>query len=129
MSESVTMATIIQLFGLVTALTGLLIVLQPASVFERLRLYAEHPATQVLAVVVRLMLGALLITTAEQSLYPRVMLGLGWLAIAAAVVLAAIGRSRFVRLIDWALRLGATYGRLSGMFAIAFGVFLVYAYT
>ena len=52
---------------------------------------------------------------------------LGWLALAAALLFAAMGRSRFDDLISWALALSLRLGRLSGLFALLFGGFIVYA--
>ena len=56
---------------------------------------------------------------------------LGWLLVIAAAVLALIGRNRFMRLMTWAEKFAVRLphlGRIGGVFAALFGVFLVYAY-
>ena len=79
------------------------------------------------AVVVRLVLGAALIIVAPASQFPVVFRVLGWIAIAAAVVLAVMGRERIRRLIvSWIGRLSAPIVRLWLLFGMAFGGFLVY---
>jgi len=54
---------------------------------------------------------------------------LGWLSIIAALTFAVIGRRNFTRLMSWALSLSIPFGRFGGVFAAAFGVFLIYAFV
>jgi hypothetical protein len=116
-------------FGLAIALAGVVLLINPEKLFGILRKNFEHPAIHILAVVIRLVLGGLLIYLAGQSRFPPVIEILGWLSIIAALVLAVIGRSRFKRMLSWALSLVKPLGRVSGFAALILGVFLVYSFT
>jgi len=84
---------------------------------------------QILAIVVRLVLGVLLIYQSGASKYPLVIEIIGWLSIVAAVFFTVIGRNNFKRLISWALSLAKPFGRVGGVVAVCFGAFLVYAFV
>ena len=80
-----------------------------------------------IAVISRLVLGLALISVAPASLFPIVFHVLGWIAIIAAVALAAAGRERVRRFIAWwSERISASTVRLWLLFGLAFGAFLVY---
>jgi hypothetical protein len=116
------------IFGVLTCLAGLVILVRPATVFGLLRKNSDKIGLYVLAVVVRLVLGAFLVIQAGASKFPYVIEFIGWLSIIAAVVLAVIGRKNFSKLMAWALSKVKTWGRLSGLLAMALGAFLVYAF-
>ena len=123
------MTTLIVLFGALTLVTGILILFNPEIVFGYLRKHHQTPGIHILAVGVRLALGALLISQAELSRYPLALAILGWLSIVAALTFAAMGRDRFKRLMSWALNEMMPYGRIGGAFAAAFGGFLIHAFV
>jgi hypothetical protein len=83
----------------------------------------------ILAVVVRLVIGVLLIYQSNVSKFPFVIEIIGWLSIVAAIFLAVMGRHNFNRLMSWALSFLKPFGRVGGVFAAAFGAFLVYAFV
>ena len=89
----------------------------------------EKPALQLLAVAVRLVIGALLIVQSDISKFPAVIEVIGWISIVAAIFLAVMGRRNFIRLMSWALSLSKPFGRVGGIFAVAFGAFLIYAFV
>ena len=122
------MVAIIILFGALTALAGLAILVNPESVFGILRQHVQSVGLHVLAVAVRVVLGALLLLNADLSRFPLVIEVLGWLSIAAALALAAMGRNNFQKLMGWALSLIGPFGRVGGVLAAAFGGFLIYAF-
>ena len=122
------MISLIILFGLLTLLAGVIIVINPDIIFGYLRDNLDKPWLQFVAIIVRLVLGILLIHTAELARFPLIIEILGWLSIAAAITFALMGRQRFLKLMSWAFSLLKPYGRIGGLFAIAFGGFLVYAY-
>lgn len=79
------------------------------------------------AVLVRLALGAALIVAAPASPFPVVFQAFGWIAIAAAVVLALLGRERTREfIVEWFRRFAETTIRVWLLFGIAFGGFLIY---
>ncbi|NNC99050.1 MAG: hypothetical protein HKN85_02595, partial [Gammaproteobacteria bacterium] len=53
---------------------------------------------------------------------------IGWVALAAALILTLIGPRNFSRLMIWALSFAKPYGRIAGGMAVAFGAFLLYAF-
>jgi hypothetical protein len=122
------MTSIIMIFGLLTFLAAVIIVVNPEIIFGFLRSNIEKVSLQVVAVGIRLAIGILLIQYAGESKYPATIEVLGWLSITAAVTFGVIGRRRFLSLMSWAFSLQKTYGRFGGLFAMAFGGFLVYAF-
>ena len=118
---------IIILFGAATLVAGIIIVINPEWIFGLLRRKSDSPGMHILAVVMRIIIGVALILYAAESRYPTAILVIGWVSIAAAIVLGAIGRTNFKRLMSWALGLAPTFGRIAGMIAGLFGAFLIYA--
>ncbi len=123
------MIYIIIIFGFVLFLGGILIVINPETVFVSLRNNMEKGWLQILAIGVRLIIGILLIQYADQSKCSTTIEIIGWLSIVAAVTLSIIGRRRFINLMSWAFSLFKPYGRIGGLFAMAFGGFLIYAFV
>jgi hypothetical protein len=121
------MKEVILVFGVLLVLIGIAVLVKPNAVFGYMGRHSKTLHIHILAVVVRLILGAALISYAAESRYPIVLEILGWISVAAAIMLAAIGRSRFMRLMDWALKLTDSFGPYAGILVIVFGGFLVYA--
>jgi hypothetical protein len=123
------MTLLIIIFGALTLLAGIVIVINPEVIFGFLRNNLDKLVLHILAVVVRLVLGALLIYQSNISEFPFVIEVIGWLSIVAAILLAVMGRRNFNRLMSWALSLSKPFGRVGGVFAVAFGAFLIYAFV
>lgn len=122
------MTIFIIIFGLLTLSAGIIIIINPEHIFGLLRKHIEKLGLQVLAVAVRLVLGALLINQSSVSRYPLAIEIIGWLSLGAAIVFAVMGRNNFKRLISWALSLAKQFGRVGGAIALCFGAFLIYAF-
>ena len=122
------MTVLIIIFGALTLLAGIVIVINPEVIFGFLRNNLDKLVLHILAVVVRLVLGALLIYQSNISKFPFVIEIIGWLSIVAAIFLAVMGRHNFNRLMSWALSFLKPFGRVGGVLAAAFGAFLVYAF-
>ena len=118
---------IITLFGIATIVAGIIIVINPETVFGLIRKKSESLGLHILAVVVRIILGAALILCATESKYPTTILIIGWISIVAASVLGIMGRANFMRLMSWALSVSSSFGRIGGFLAILFGGFLIHA--
>ena len=118
---------IIILFGTATIVAGIIIMINPETVFGLIGKKLESLGLHILAVVVRVILGIALIMYAPESNYPTAILILGWISIFAAAVLGVMGRTNFKRLMSWALGLAPSFGRMGGFLAIVFGGFLVHA--
>jgi len=123
------MTVLIIIFGALTLLAGIVIVINPEVTFGFLGKSLDKPVLHILAVVVRLVLGVLLIYQSGISKFPFVIELIGWLSIIAAIFLAVMGRSNFKRLMSWALSLVKPIGRVGGVLAVAFGTFLIYAFV
>jgi hypothetical protein len=123
------MTLFIIIFGTITCLAGIVILVNPEIVFGFLRKNSDKIGLQILAVAIRLVLGAFLIYQSGASKYPFVIEIIGWLSIVAGVFLAVIGRNNFKRLISWALSLAKPFGRVGGVVAVCFGAFLIYAFV
>jgi hypothetical protein len=123
------MTVFIIIFGTLTLLAGIVIVINPEAIFGYLRNNLDKPGLHILAVVVRLVLGALLVYQSDLSKFPLIIEIIGWLSIVAAIVLALMGRRNFNRLMSWALSLVKPVGRVGGVLAAAFGAFLIYAFV
>jgi hypothetical protein len=122
------MTLLIILFGALTLLAGIVIVINPEVIFGFLRNNLDKLAVHILAVVVRLIIGVLLIYQSSISKFPFTIEVIGWLSIVAAIIIAVMGRRNFNRLMSWALSLSKPFGRVGGVFAAAFGAFLIYAF-
>ncbi len=118
---------VIVLFGLAMVVMAAVMLIRPALVIDLMRQFAGAVWLHVTAVGVRLVLGIVLITYADQSRFPLTLQFLGSLAIVAAVTLAVIPRSRFPKLIDWVVERFAAYARVAALGAGLFGGFLIYA--
>ena len=118
----------IYLFGSLMLLAGVLLLINPEIIFGFLRNNIQKSAVQVIAVIVRLVIGILLIAQSSQSRFPLAIEVLGWIFIVAGLALAAIGRSKFRKLMSWVLTKFKAFGRVAGGIAIVFGGFLVYAF-
>lgn len=123
------MTVVIIIFGALTLLAGIVIVINPEVIFGFLRNNLDRLELHVLAVVIRIVLGVLLIYQSSISKFPFVIEIIGWLSIVAAIILAVMGRRNFNRLMSWALSLAKPIGRLGGVIAMAFGAFLIYAFV
>jgi hypothetical protein len=99
------MTLLIIIFGVLTLLAGIVIVINPEVIFGFLRNNLDKLVLHILAVVIRLVLGALLIYQSNISKSPFVIEVIGWLSIVAAIFLAVMGRRNFNRLMSWALSL------------------------
>ena len=117
------------IFGALTLVAGIVIVINPEVIFGFLRNNLDKLVLHILAVVIRLVLGALLIYQFNISKFPLVIEVIGWLSIVAAILLALMGRRNFNRVMLWALSLSKPFGRVGGILAVAFGAFLIYAFV
>ena len=123
------MTILIIIFGALILLAGIIIIINPENIFGLFKKHTEKLGLQILAIVVRLGIGALLIYQSGASKYPLVIEIIGWLSIVAAIFFVVIGRNNFNRIISWALSLAKPIGRVGGVLAVCFGAFLIYAFV
>ncbi len=123
------MTVLIIIFGALTLLAGIAIIINPEVIFGFLRNNLDKLVLHIIAVAVRLVIGALLIYQSNISKFPLVIEVIGWLSIVTAIFIAVMGRRKFNRLMSWALSLSKPFGRVGGALAVAFGAFLIYAFV
>ena len=123
------MTLFIIIFGTLTCLAGLVILVNPEIVFGFLRKHSDKIELQIIAVAIRLVLGAFLILQSGASKYPLAIEIIGWLSIVAAMFFAVLGHKNYSRLMAWALSKVKTLGRVGGVIASAFGAFLIHAFV
>lgn len=118
---------LILLFAVFLLATGVVMLVKPMALFGVMEKYARSLELQVVAVVVRIILGVVFILAAEDTKFPMVIQIIGWLMIVAGIIVAVIGRRRFIGLMEWAMPVLPKYGFIVGLVAIVFGGFLGYA--
>ncbi len=99
----------------------------PAKLVAMVKTVVDQPAGLVGAVGVRIVLGAALIIAAPASMFPTVFTVLGWIAIAAAIGLAIIGRKGMQRMVGWVTGWSPVLTRLWLVFGLLFAAFLIHA--
>jgi uncharacterized membrane protein HdeD (DUF308 family) len=127
--DSRVMILLIIIFGALTLLAGIVIIINPEAIFGFLRSNLDKLFLHILAVVVRIVLGVLLIYQSNESKFPFTIEIIGWLSITAAIIMALMGRRNFNRLMLWALSFTRPIGRIGGTIAVGFGAFLIYAFV
>lgn len=123
------MELIVILFGVLILCSGVVLMVTPSVVFGFMERRDDSAWLYAFAIVVRVLLGLLLIVLADNSRFPLVMVVLGWLFLAAAVFLQALGLKRFTRFMRWLMPKVKPWARWVGPFAVVFGAFLVYAFV
>jgi hypothetical protein len=119
------MIGIVAILGLVIALFGLTGLAGPAR-FRAMFIAMDSQTRFVLAILLRLAMGALLWWLADELRHPQVMRVLAIIAVVAAVGILAMGRKRLDQLVDWWLGQSDSVLRISALFATAFGGYLVF---
>ncbi len=119
------MTLIVALLGALIVLLGLVGLVQPAR-FRSVFATMDGQTRFVLAIVIRLAVGALLWWLADELRHPHVMRVLAVIAVVAAVGVVIIGRERLDKLIDWWLSKSDGLLRVSALFAAVFGAYLTW---
>ena len=121
------MISFILAFAIFAIVSGLIIVIKPALIFDWLIRNQAEVWLYVAAIGVRAALGIALILVSEESRFPLLMQMLGAVTVLAALSFLVMGRSRFTVLMDRTFALVPKFGRLAGLVAILFGTFVGYA--
>ena len=123
------MLMIIYLFALLIFIAGLILLAIPALILDFMDKYADNPGLYIGAILGRLGIGILLLYMADLSRFPVTMTIIGWIAIAAAVVFAGIGKTRFVKMLRWIMKLVGPWARPFSAPVFLFAAFLLYAFV
>ena len=125
MTVSVSQAVVL-VFGIVVGVLSIWGIIAPTRLISIVRSVMDRGFGIYAAVIARVLLGVALIIAAAESRFPTGFEILGWIAIAAAVGLAFIGRERLRKFIGWFDRFSPAQIRLWLVLGIVFGGFLVY---
>ncbi len=123
------MKLLIKFFGILLLLTGISLIVKPELIFTWIENNMENTSLYITAIVVRLVLGVLFIVAASTSRYPAVLKFFGYLFILAAFILIFIGQEHFQDFIASIIPNAKPFTALTGLLVIAFGGFLIYAFS
>ena len=123
------MTIVIVLLGVVLLAVSALIIAQPAKCLDYLRSVVHKKWLHLFAIAVRLLLGTALILLAADSRFPVAVEIIGWVAVVAAIGLAAIGQQKFIQLVGWTISRLADYARAGGLIALLLAGFLIAAFV
>ncbi len=119
------MKIFIGVFGVLICLGGLTILILPEKFKNIMNRWTGQPRF-LFAVIIRIVLGAILLSEAPNLKFPFAMKIIGAISILAAVVLLLVGQERMDRFIDWWMKQSENVFRLASVFAFALGAFLIY---
>ena len=89
----------------------------------------ESTLLYISAIVARLVLGVLFIVAAKESKYPVVIKFFGYLFVIAAIIFVFMGQESFQHFIASLIADVKPFAPVSGLVSIAFGGFLIYAFS
>lgn len=87
----------------------------------------RRPSTIYFAIAIRIGLGILFLVVADQTRFPEIFRFLGYLMIAAAALIAMLGRKRLDVFVKWWVDGSPALARLWLVLGLIFGWFLLYA--
>ncbi len=119
------MKILIALFGVLICLGGLTILILPEKFKNIMNRWTGQPRF-LFAVIIRVVLGAILLSEAANLKFPVAVKIIGAISILAAVVLLLVGQERMDRFIDWWMKRSENLFRVASVLAFALGAFLIY---
>jgi len=123
------MTVLIIIIAVLIFVAGIVLLINPESIWGFLRTNINRTEIHVLAVLVRFLIGVLLLSQSNHSRYPVTIQILGLLSIIAAISLAVMGRGNFVKLMTWAVNTLKPFARVGGILALLFGAFIIFAFA
>ena len=123
------MKLIIKLFGILLLLSGISLLINPEIIIGWIEENMENTSLYISAIVVRLVFGILFISEARESKYPGIIKFFGYLFIIAAIIFIFIGQGSFQDFITSLIPDVKPFAPVSGLLSIAFGGFLIYAFS
>ncbi len=123
------MKIIIKLLGILLILSGAFLLFNPDFLYSWLKGNLDQQWLYISAIVGRLFFGIIFILAAGQSKYPGVIKFFGYLAVIASVIFILIGHESFQHFIGNIIFAFKPYAPVSGLLVMAFGAFVVYAFT
>ena len=118
-------AQLIMIIGAVLGLLCLYGLIFPKQLIGWISEFWKNKASFLLAIVVRLVFGALLILAATATKYETIFTFLGYLMILAAVMIAILGKTKISMMITWVKTWPLLWIRAWLMFGLIFAALLV----
>lgn len=118
----------IKIFGILLILAGISLLFAPEIIFDFLDSNKEEFWVYV-AIVVRLVLGAILILSAKKSKHPLAVKIIGGMFVLVALIFLFIGQQNLQEFIATVLTVFTPYAPFVGLVSIAFGSFFIYAFS
>ena len=119
------MTTIILLSGALIFCGGVIGTAKPEW-FRQALLDWQGKSRWLTAILVRLIMGFVLVYTADKLRHPMVAEILGIIAFVAGALILLAGQTRFDRLVTWYMGFSAAFIRFQMVFVIVFGAYLAY---
>jgi len=123
------MKWIVLFFGAFMIVAGIVLFIDASIVLDYIESNRESSWTYFFAIVMRLIMGTALLKTASASRHPLAFLVIGGIALAAALIFLVIGHENFQHMMATLVPYFENWGKWTSIFALAFGVFLLYAIT
>ena len=123
------MKTLVNLFATLLLALGFVLLIKRGIIFGWVENNLENSSLYFIAIVLRLGLGVLFVMAAKGSKFPGVIKIFGYLFFISAVILIFIGQENFRHFIEYVLSELNPYAPVIGIIVIAFGGFLVYAFS
>ena len=123
------MALLIKILGTSIILAGIAVLINPSSLYALIKSSLDHQWLYITAIILRASMGVLLIAAAKRSKFPLAIKVIGYMTILAAIVFLLIGQTRFQEFMSSMMDTLQPVTWMSGLIAVAFGAFLIYAFT
>ena len=123
------MKLIIKIFGILMLFSGIILLINSEIIIGWIKDNMENTSLYVSAIVVRFVFGVLFIVAAREAKYPIVIKFFGYLFIIAAIIFIFMGQESFQAFIASLFPNVKPFAPISGLLSIAFGGFLIYAFS
>lgn len=123
------MKLLIQIFGLLMIVIGILLLIIANDILGWIANHLESNKLYIFAIIVRLLLGILFLAAAMQSKHPTVIKIFGYVAIVAAIALIFMGHENFQHFFSSLIAELQSYTPVSAIIVMVFGAYLFYAFT
>jgi len=112
--------------GLLTIALSCIMVVNPRYWANGIIRFSEQSYFHWFEVISRLLAGLLFLLYGQQTVYPKLMSGIGYLLLIVSLGLIIVGSNKHRQFAVWSAHKFKSVFRVSGLFSFSFGVFLIY---
>ncbi len=123
------MKLIVKLFGILMLLSGISLLIKQEIIIGWIENNMVNTSLYISAIVARLVFGISFIVAAQESIYPGVIKFIAYMFIVEAIIYILIGQENFQDFITSLIPHVKPFASVSGLLSIAFGGFLIYAFS